>query len=691
MMNYLNSIAGNNLQSNDIALQLNNVEILYTKIQKVYMKPQHKEERQRELRVNVEIHAGISPVCRKSLCVLLSDDDDPCFLYSLLITEDDFKILKAQQGLLVDFDNFATQLICLLEQCHTSTPSALKSPPKFLLLLAEEIGGDWIFKLVETNNFKHLCHLSLNISPASDADIKTHMAMKMKQLKESLNNKNREAMNLESRMNNLTEELECKTREYEQLEQRFLSERNQLQMTATHQLSVEKDRLTQSKLEWQRQSEIEKMEMERRHTETLNQLHTELAELRAQNMTYKDKQSFLEATNKEQIKQLQNLEKELNIAQRDLGQLKKQNSKLDTDYHDKDQTVHDLKTRVAVLEQELKDKTILIAKQSEMLKTGKEQKQQLDELIAEKDNQLHRKQNALKNVSEEVVKANEIIKKLQNELSSTKSKLKLRTSIALEQERLLDVKQKEVGQLESKTGEQLKEIQTMKTEIDTLKEQLKILELQLDDKNKTIKNNDNVISWLNRRLADVQSPIQGSTTPAAISVPSTFQLTLPRQNKFLTSKFETRSPATQHHSIPLTGLPIRTPIMQNTNSNHSARPTTGGRSAGVGIVTDSTVGTATFNRTGQISSTSTPMDRLNILQKFSSNGNFVENTTTAPTTSIGAVATASASGAIQENNNVPLTSVGRSKSASSTLQGGLRRVNSDKPLLPSAYFPKPLH
>lgn len=65
MMNYLNSIAGNNLQSNDIALQLNNVEILYTKIQKVYMKPQHKEERQRELRVNVEIHAGISPVCRK--------------------------------------------------------------------------------------------------------------------------------------------------------------------------------------------------------------------------------------------------------------------------------------------------------------------------------------------------------------------------------------------------------------------------------------------------------------------------------------------------------------------------------------------------------------------------------------------------------------------------------------------------
>lgn len=172
---------------------------------------------------------------------MLSDDDDPCCLYSLLITDDDFKILKAQQGLLVDFDNFATQLICLLEQCYVSITSAVKAPPKFLLLLAEE-SGDWIFKLVETNNFKHLCHLSLNISPANDADIKTHMAMKMKQLKENLATKNREVSNQEVRLNNLTEELESKTREFEQLEQRFLSERSQLQMTSNHQLTMEKDR-----------------------------------------------------------------------------------------------------------------------------------------------------------------------------------------------------------------------------------------------------------------------------------------------------------------------------------------------------------------------------------------------------------------------------------------------------------------
>lgn len=201
--------------------------------------------------------------------------------------------------------------------------------------------------------------------------------------------------------------------------------------------------------------------------------------------------SLLEATNIEQIKQLQNLEKELSVAQRDLNLLKKQNSKLDTDYHEKDDTVNSLRTKVAVLEQELKDKTVLIGKHTEMLKTAKEQKQHLEDLLTDKDGQLQRKQNSLRNLSDELVKANEILTKLQNELASTKSKLKLRTSIALEQERLLDTKQKEVGQLESKMDNLMKETRDAKTEVEHMKEQVRSQQNQLDEKEKIIKNNDN--------------------------------------------------------------------------------------------------------------------------------------------------------------------------------------------------------
>ena len=178
--------------------------------------------------------------------MLLADDGDPCFLYSLFITDDDFKILKAQQGLLVDFDNFATQLINLLEQCQIPTTSLSKTP-KFLMLLAEE-AGEWTFKIVETNNFKHLCHLSLNIAPASDSDIKTHMAMKIKNLKEINTQKDRDIASLENRLTEIFNKLESKSREMEQLEQKCIAEKTQLQMNISQKISMEKGSFTVIKL-----------------------------------------------------------------------------------------------------------------------------------------------------------------------------------------------------------------------------------------------------------------------------------------------------------------------------------------------------------------------------------------------------------------------------------------------------------
>lgn len=63
-MNHLNNTVSCGV-GGDSGLQLNNVEVLYTKVQRVYIKAKNKEERQRDLRVNVEVHAGLSPVCRK--------------------------------------------------------------------------------------------------------------------------------------------------------------------------------------------------------------------------------------------------------------------------------------------------------------------------------------------------------------------------------------------------------------------------------------------------------------------------------------------------------------------------------------------------------------------------------------------------------------------------------------------------
>lgn len=55
----------------------------------------------------------------QALSLLITDDNDSMFYYSLLLTQDDYRILKAQQGLLLDFGNFPAQLVKLIDVCRS--------------------------------------------------------------------------------------------------------------------------------------------------------------------------------------------------------------------------------------------------------------------------------------------------------------------------------------------------------------------------------------------------------------------------------------------------------------------------------------------------------------------------------------------------------------------------------------------
>lgn len=110
----------------------------------------------------------------------LSDDEDPYFLFSLSLTAEDFKVLRMEQGLLVDFDSFANQVVRLLEECSSSARVGLTN--RFSLVLSEDSGCTRL-EFMETNEFKHLCHLALRVVEGMDGDVKKHMSMKIKVLK----------------------------------------------------------------------------------------------------------------------------------------------------------------------------------------------------------------------------------------------------------------------------------------------------------------------------------------------------------------------------------------------------------------------------------------------------------------------------------------------------------------------------
>jgi hypothetical protein len=74
----------------------------------------------------------------KVLRIHASSEDDPFFLHTLEVSEEDFQGLKADQGILVDFGNFPGKIISLLERCLASQTADM---PRFQVCVCGEGGS----------------------------------------------------------------------------------------------------------------------------------------------------------------------------------------------------------------------------------------------------------------------------------------------------------------------------------------------------------------------------------------------------------------------------------------------------------------------------------------------------------------------------------------------------------------------
>lgn len=498
---------------------------LYSSVQRFFLKNSLNDEKHRDLRVTVTFSNSHSKVSKQVLNIQVSDDEDPFFFYSLVLTEDDYQRLKQLQGLLVDFESFPSQVIRLLENCKENESSS----SKFLLLLEEENNGvgsvaKTSLKIVETNNFKHLCHLVLQIEPGNDNDIKKLMLQKIKSLKEQNQRAEKCISDLESQLFSKSKYLAAKEEQLHEIEQKWKEDRLLFKAESSKELIEETEKFRKAQLDWQIKAQRDKNELEEKYHSVVKEKDSELSRLRLENQILQEKRSHLELTITEQARRLESLEKELATCRSDFSSLRKQSSKLDADYHEKDKLVNGLKTRLAVAEQESKDMTILMKKQQELLNVANEQKLRLEEVINEKEKNIQRKQGTIQNLTDELVKANEIISKIQKDMTVVSQKLKVRTSIALEQEKVVESNQTKIKELEQILRSKEKKIQSLLESENSLKCSFAELNSTLEIKDKKIKENERLIDWLNRRLTEQSktcspNPVQNGLITGATSTP----------------------------------------------------------------------------------------------------------------------------------------------------------------------------
>uniref|UniRef100_A0A8C6PE94 Spindle assembly abnormal protein 6 homolog n=1 Tax=Nothobranchius furzeri TaxID=105023 RepID=A0A8C6PE94_NOTFU len=386
-------------------------EQLFNKVLQVIVRCKDCEERKANLRVTIELQLTTSTAHRRDLLVRLIDDIDPYFLFNLSISEEDFQSLKVQQGLLIDFASFPQKFIDLLNLCNSEQES---DSPRFLLHLtcqSSVLEGFASFSVVETNAFKHLNHLCLRLVQGSDRELKDYLAACLSSLKaekQAIDLKLKKTEDdLSRQLSYAQQTLSEKTKELEKLRSEWTSQTSSLSSRHSQELQLEREKMVELQNRFSHETERLRQELESAQKKSMQQLQSREAELESSCRELTERKYKNESTIRDLKVKLVGAEEECKHLKQQVLTLRRENSTLDTEVHEKERLVNQLQMRVAVLEQEVKDKDMLMCRTKEVLEATQHQKESVEENAESKELQLRRLEETVKSLSEELLKVGE--------------------------------------------------------------------------------------------------------------------------------------------------------------------------------------------------------------------------------------------------------------------------------------------
>ncbi|KAL3692593.1 hypothetical protein R1sor_006244 [Riccia sorocarpa] len=480
---------------------------LFEKVIPVKISKCGSEERHMDL--TIRFLMGVSKLHRstKVLQVQVTNELDPFFFYSLEVNEDDFQTLKVEQCILVDFATFPYKFIELLEQCIAS---GCNDSPRFLAMLNVRT-GDSTFSIVETNQFKHLSHLSLTFRQGNDTVIKSYLAARLaeyKAINHDLHDKlRRTLLSLEKALRDV-DELSSELADLKEKQNRSVSE---LKAEYTLEIAHEKEKVMQETAELKERLERERADLEARLRQQADVQHERAAELDKQVRTLLDTKYKLDTKVTELRTKFVGLEKDLDEKQQECERLRKENRNLDAEKHENAKQLNRHLIRLSALEQEVQDKGDLLSNLTMQLDNHAGHRSALEASWKEAQGAADRAEERADASAAEINNCYQIIEKLQMDLRSTKSKAKLKGQVTSQQENLIQEKQAAIEKGVSEINTLQQDVTRLRQENETLKKKSEDLQVKLEEAQEVIKSNQQMIQWLNQQLTEAQLGKLGPT------------------------------------------------------------------------------------------------------------------------------------------------------------------------------------
>ncbi|XP_061744168.1 spindle assembly abnormal protein 6 homolog [Nerophis ophidion] len=484
------------------------MEKLFAEVVKVCVRCRDCEERKAELRISVELQKGQSPVHKRDLVVKLTDDVDPCFLYSLNISEEDFQSLKLQHRIRLEFTSFPDMLIEYFNECRSEQKS---SHPRFQLLLScdsASLEGPASFSVVERCSYQDIDHLILRLKPGSDKEVNEYLAASLASLKlekQGLEMKlQRTEEDLSRQLKYAQQSLSDKTKEMDELRSEWNLQTILLSSRHSEQLQFEKEKVAeiQNRLDKQEQELTHKLESD--HQRSSQQFQTRLAELEKSCQDLMQKRYKNESAINDLKSKLAGAKADCLHLKQQVAPLEKEIHSLGTSLHEKERLANQLQKRVAVLEQDIKTKEQLVLHTNEVLEAIKQQKEYVEEKAESKEHQVQKLEEEMSYLTYDVKKGYQIIKKLMDEVRTLVIKLQAKDFALKNQLKIVQETEAKLEHTEKDLQETEQQLSSKDQQVEKLEKQLQDTILKLNESKDLLQTNEHLINWLNKQLNEKQ-------------------------------------------------------------------------------------------------------------------------------------------------------------------------------------------
>ena len=482
----------------------------------VRIRSQEREERTERLCVSVTMASATRAKPVKVLELNITSEEDPYFLHSLAVSEEDFTVLKAEQGIIVDFATFPLKFIELLEECIASAASG-----RFLAVLSLS-RGDSTFSIVEANQFRHLAHITLGFRPGNDASIKQYLAGRVLELKGARADLGAKLSQTEAHLQGLQADFASQGSELRNLQVRLSSSEREHIASNASALADARHTSMREMEEMKASHERHCEELARRHDAQADALARRAEQLDGENKSLTACRYELENKVAELGAKLKSATEEVGSLRAEGAGLKEENRALDSLKHEHTKGLTEYAVRVSGMEQALKDREEMGRVLQQRLDDAEAHRAAIGEALEQTRSTAAGAEERATIAAAEIDRGNQIIEKLQTELREARAKLKLQKSVFKQQETAMAQKQEELER-HARGEAAVQQLADAKTdEISRLRSIVEDQKSKLLESQELLKSNQQMIQWLNSQITEAQlGKVGGSRYSFRTSMAST--------------------------------------------------------------------------------------------------------------------------------------------------------------------------